>query len=883
MFEDDGEIEITKVFSSPSRLLEVRTVPLAHAIRKWAKRTDKASEASGERPSAFRGTTARVAIRPSFGSTYDGALVICLRFRGVPMTAWEKFLVRNSFRFTRLKDGGDNLPTPTNLLEELEDKVIGQIERLAVTGFRTALEEALRYHRFLLDIQNSKDDSGKPLNLSQIGGFWEAPFQEWVRQYRRVIEKAVGKIGIDNYFIESLGNVTVRLLPRDANGIAAPVVESLLDIPVHEVVLLEAWYTRHTTLEVIEGDAAQPKLKLAGSDQRAYEEVILNFVGSWESVLQSTSSMYNWSSEKKKGSSPYWAALTSGWPFIQRHLRNSAYFVASAIWNDDQIGAPRFRDVMVRWFDGLRFYNQNGAYELQHTMLLTPDLLVKNWEDATALLNSLKRFPDGQAASPDAAFNIAVRNAHSDFITLTAAVILKWSTDDDFASSLRDAEARALVQREVIAGEGSRLAAGPPQDNSLAAWSLIIRCAISERGDGANYKAQIDGAVRHLSGMAERRVIPGRIYSGSGFDGFESLQATLLVILAATLPANDDAIVSRFKILADKPELLGDGDFALQRLLYSLRSFERGLTDGFEPDKFAASIGVISNIDPAAIAERLKSIFARIISTIEEARAARLREATVDASKIAELRAKLEEVIGVGHFVLSCFRGFEKVISDQPTDDLSEFTITGIDKADFAVPSMSVQGSSDLNEFLANSFAETVGVRIWRRFWALPRTQVSIDAESASPVFWDAVIESAATVGDRPALLVSNVVGNVVIGWRYGRSAETPPGLEVSIRDDVNSGLGAGYAGTVNGIDVFMANMKDDEACLFSSSMLQTVVHHPLPAQQHLVELDFVAGADVRKSTLVAKYSQKAVWHHRPIVQFATKPPDGGSAISENL
>ena len=44
-------------------------------------------------------------------------------------------------------------PTPGMFLEELADKIIGRIERSAVTGFKGAMDELIRYHRFLLDVR----------------------------------------------------------------------------------------------------------------------------------------------------------------------------------------------------------------------------------------------------------------------------------------------------------------------------------------------------------------------------------------------------------------------------------------------------------------------------------------------------------------------------------------------------------------------------------------------------------------------------------------------------------------------------------------------------------------------------------------------------------
>jgi hypothetical protein len=190
-------------------------------------------------------------------------------------------------------------------LEELADKVIEQIERAAVTGFKGALDELIRYHRFVLDVHDTRSEEGHPLSLAEVGGFFEAPYQEWIRQYRRVLEKAVAKIGVETYFIDALGHVVIRLLPYDAATVSPAVVTSLLDIGLHEVIVLEAWVTRRTTVDIQLGESAQPRLELAGSDLRAYKQVIPSFLGAWENVLRLSDNLYDYRGSRRRSAAEH--------------------------------------------------------------------------------------------------------------------------------------------------------------------------------------------------------------------------------------------------------------------------------------------------------------------------------------------------------------------------------------------------------------------------------------------------------------------------------------------------------------------------------------------------------------------------------------------------
>jgi hypothetical protein len=58
----------------------------------------------------------------------------------------------------------------------------------------------------------------------------------------------------------------------------------------------------------------------------------------------------------------------------------------------------------------------------------------------------------------------------------------------------------------------------------------------------------LDDLVRRLSGMSERHIIPGRIYSSFGGDGFYILRPQLLAMLGTFLPTdNDDTVISWFR------------------------------------------------------------------------------------------------------------------------------------------------------------------------------------------------------------------------------------------------------------------------------------------------------------------------------------------------
>jgi hypothetical protein len=161
---------------------------------------------------------------------------------GVALSKWEKQLIRRSFKFRRPARTERDLPTPGDIIEELADKVIVQIDRLAMTGFNAALDELIGYHTFLLEVYASHTGDGQPLSLAQFGS-WEQPHEGWVRQYRRVFERAVERLVEDSDLFETLAYVPARLLPKKAAEHPAAVLAAILDMGLFEAIFLEAWLT----------------------------------------------------------------------------------------------------------------------------------------------------------------------------------------------------------------------------------------------------------------------------------------------------------------------------------------------------------------------------------------------------------------------------------------------------------------------------------------------------------------------------------------------------------------------------------------------------------------------------------------------------------------
>lgn len=89
--------EVSTDFARPVTLCDVRMRPLGWVLKRWWQRCElQSSEKPGRRRPVL-------AFSPSFDRTLEGVTDWCVREGGVPLTKFEKFLLRRSFRFRRVR------------------------------------------------------------------------------------------------------------------------------------------------------------------------------------------------------------------------------------------------------------------------------------------------------------------------------------------------------------------------------------------------------------------------------------------------------------------------------------------------------------------------------------------------------------------------------------------------------------------------------------------------------------------------------------------------------------------------------------------------------------------------------------------------------------
>lgn len=763
----------------------------------------------------------------------------------------------------------DEFTRPEEILEELVDKTAAQIERQAPVAFDGAFAELTRYHRFLLALSASRTPDGKAFNFAEVAGMaWSPPHKEWIRQYRRLFERAADKLVDDDHFIRSLAYTPSRLLPGPDDPELSPnVVSSILDLGPMLISRLEAWVTKRTVVQTREGQSAEPRLGLAGSDSKAFADLLPDIVGAWEGLLHHVGPMYRWRDRNEQTDENRWAAYRPSWVFLWQHLTNTAYCLANAVWNEDEIGSSVFREALVRWPQALNHRLDDRA-ELRHRRLVFPTHLTLEWPAATAAIVPLG-YEHMPGPSPDQLFATVVRGAKEDVLLLTAALLQSWTLNGKQASDIGARTARALLEHSVDDPDDW---GRPPDRVSFRSLFLdLIRLELTgERFREGSYAAELDHLVATLDNMTERRIVPGRVFTPSTMHGREGLLLSELTFLLAYLPnQGDDGVIERVNALAREEAVLPEGDYSLRNILYRLRQFETTLAEPL-PDSILAILSKDGERVGSSV-EQLSELITAAIGAIEDARRERLAARAPDPAKLERIRAAIEDTLLTGPPQVPFFDGVEmgRAAAGDPAE-WRDMVFNNISKASLVEPPME-QSASNFEEIFPTGSQEMAGNLAWNAFTRRPRARVDMGARAEEELFWRELAPLVPQVGPDPVLVVSrNAEGRALRRFLYSPAADRP---NLRIEQRPRDQRRASYIATVEGVDVFGAGFEPGVAWLFSARTLKAVRYAETDTPGCFVELAFEPGEGMGGAVRI-RIRQALDWSDDPVFELHAPDPE---------
>ena len=860
-------VEIETVFPEPRRLADVWFGPLEWVLRRWQSRVRSLPRGQGGygRP-VWVGP---IAIAATFDNVVQGRSELVLRRDGPALSRFEKWLVRRCLRFEPARTREQDMPTPENFLEQLIDKVVKQIEVSTETGFKAALAEAIKYHRFILAAQNTKDESGQAFNFAEVGGYFKRPDAEWVHEYRRAFFAAAAKIGNDTAFMDRMSNLAARLVPDDALNFSPRVLQRLLDLGLFEVIALEDWLTRRAVIGAASEDVGA-SASLAGSDKRAYEDVLVGFVGGWETLAQVLISSFGL--ERRPGTEKpddSWRVFSASFPVLQAHLHNTAYFFAAAVWNDDALGAGRFSDLLLRWLQPF-YANLQSSYFFQNTVLFTPDLLVSDWATIQSMLAHHLRFAP-QRLAPGPVSGLVLWEVHADVVCVGGLLALHWYvTGQQPSETARDAGLRTL-KRELRSSEGTVLPEMQAKTTLRLLFEFWIRYGLNPRFDDARYSATIDELVRYLTRLATPRMISGRIYGGFGIDGVDTLRPTLLGAMAASLPdAGDDGISALIEDLKSDPVFASDK--TVRTFIWTMTQMSQYLADAQSMETYGrAAKAVKPDVDLQAATDRLLGIFGAAVGDFQALRRERLRAAPLDESRMDIVRRCMtQNLLSIGPW-LACFQ--YAIVRKAGHVAVIESEFGTIDKGSFVTPEMSELNFNELPKLFADVCRSVSADRVWRELYARPKKKVLVDISKSTERFWKRVFAEAPGAGPAPILIVPyNPLGEEMFAALHRRPGTSLSKYDVVHESGVPSGGGVGYQGTVEGIRVYAGpDILNEISLLCSSQTIRAIRYGVIHGENDVADFTFLDGDDLVASRVKLKIAQEVDWSDHIFVEFRFK------------
>ena len=766
-----------------------------------------------------------------------------------------------------------DLPRPEQILEELADKTAIGIERLAPVAFDNALKELIAYHRFLLEVSAPFASDKPAISYAEItGDTWLAPHRQWIRQYRRLFERAANCMPEDDHFISSLAYTPIRLMPgRDEVELPLDVAGAILNLGPMTMHGLETWITKRTVVENLDNEAVNARLALSGSDAKAYENVLPEIMGAWEKLLNHISSTCVFPDTGEQSEKERWNTYQASWPLLWYHLTNTAYCLSLTVWNEDEAGARMFSEALVRWpqqFD----YQVFGESDLQHQWLLYPTIFDWDWVEARERA-SLLAYAYEAAPTPKQVLANAIRNMHQDVVLLTAALLLSWTINKKQTSDIGARYARSLFVRNLYRPEDRR---DTSLDFSFGALFLnLIRVKVA--GDAYqddSYAAYLNGLIWRLDNMTERRVVPGRSYTPSTLDDWDGLVVPLVAMLTSVSSKDSaNAVDDHVSMFTGAEKILPDGDRSLRNVLHEFGRWDSVLKRNTRQLRHAIELLLSDDGRVTTAPKELREIVQSAHSRIERVRLKRLRARPVDTQKLEEIRAGIQSVLFDETLGEPIFQGVESgVDSAGDLTELREIASVNVRKAKLVDPPMEPP-SANLLRSLVVSAKHTTDTLVWRAFCDRPHESWPVRARVEMQGFWDEISALIEEAGPDPVLAVAQRAEGRRLRRIFMESPSDWP--ELVFERPPPGARSAFYVGTMGRVRVYGVELPPGSALLFSATSLRSVYFSEMGQTERYVDVSYEPAGEI-VGTLRIHVRLGCTWTETPTFRFVW--PDLGKA-----
>nr|WP_237732785.1 hypothetical protein [Shewanella schlegeliana] len=439
-------------------------------------------------------------LQPFWTRENETGLVV-VRYTGFDLGWLSKTLIKNSFATKKNEEQHDK--SLTSMMLGLVGSANDSIREKNTVEFKYALDNIVKWHieiasalSFLND--NREDDNW--LLLPTAGFFSRSYLDEILTEYFQIAKAAVELIPENIEYFDEVIYLHKRIFSDR---------EKLVK---HEGISLiqGSYFTWSLLMEWRSYNSSSPDMRVANK----YEDVLFDFVGSWESWLD-----YIEPRSKRLDN------FTDSLPLFLAHLEFTAHTAVSALRYNNVEAAGWGVDMLNNWHEKFSVEDYGHVFEeyAWHSELVTHDMLLKSF-DAPSWITAL----NGNEFKLQPAFNIALKNAAFDLRIITACyILLKPNLNDD--DKIRQ-YVRALFSSDSIHPTGSIGGRTKSVSNANDILGAYIRHRDYPNYGDSSYGSWLSKVLESFGRVNEKRRVSGRTYSGWGRNDPHSMNSAYVEI-----------------------------------------------------------------------------------------------------------------------------------------------------------------------------------------------------------------------------------------------------------------------------------------------------------------------------------------------------------------
>lgn len=432
------------------------------------------------------GVKRELVVQPVWTKKNKARLIIA-RYSGFDIGWVSKILLKASFRAKRTNQEHDS--SLTTMMLGFVGSANDAIREKNVGEFKNAIKNIVRWHIEIasaLSFLNDNREEDNWLLLPTASFFSRSYLDEILTEYYRLAKASVELIPENIEFYDEIIYLHKRIFLKR---------ERLVEREGFSLIQ-GSYFTWSLLMEWRSYSSMSSDLRIANK----YEDVLFDFVGSWESWLDYIEPRTTRLNDIQKSL-----------PLFISHLEFTAHTVISALRFNNIEAAGWGVDMLNNWYEKLsiREHGQGLEEYRWHSELVTHDMLLKDSGEQiwiTALNDSEFHLQP--------AFNIAMNNASFDLRVITACYVLL-KPDLNGNEKIKQYIQALLSCRSIhpTGALGGRV-------KSVSSASSIIGAYIRHRdysnyGEGT-YGAWLSKVLDSFGRVNEQRRVSGRIYSGWG-------------------------------------------------------------------------------------------------------------------------------------------------------------------------------------------------------------------------------------------------------------------------------------------------------------------------------------------------------------------------------